>query len=180
MNEIKIPAGCKSIKIDQENNNRIVITFEPEKQGWKNGDVLFTQKDKRSWIMIFKDEDDSFVEYHCLLCFDEKDSKNELFINRLCDGLKEFVLANQQQREELFAALEKEGYRWNDEKLEIEKIEWVPQECESCYFVAYDTDTSLFIPQYFNYYDGIKHNKLIKKTELEVQSLCDKLNAAIN
>lgn len=90
MNEIKIPDGCKLIKIEQESDNRIVITFEPEKQ------------------------------------------------------------------------------------------DWVPKISEECWYVAYDTDTSLFVAKFWKYIKNVSFNKLIKKTEQEAQEICDKLNAAIN
>lgn len=90
MNEIKIPDDCKSIKINQESDNRIVVTFEPEKQ------------------------------------------------------------------------------------------EWVPKVGEECWYVAYDTCRSIFVPQFWKFDKMVGFNKLIKKTKQEIRALCDKLNAAIN
>lgn len=57
MYEIKIPDGCKSIKIDQESDNRIVITFEPKKQEWvpKFGDNYYIiAYDFNSNLFIFE------------------------------------------------------------------------------------------------------------------------------
>lgn len=178
MNEIKIPDGCKSIKIEQESDNRIVITFESENNEWKNGDILFSKSNEYEYIVIFKkldlNREDSKLCYHAMLT-----AKKKIKLNSNCNEFNQ-ILATDQQREELFAALEKEGYRWNAEKLEIEKIEWVPKDGEECWYVAYDTDTSLFVAKFWKYIKNVSFNKLIKKTEQEAQALCDKLNAAIN
>lgn len=174
MNEIKIPDGCKSIKIEQENDNRIVITFEPKKQEWKNGDIITSN----GLVMIFKDflENGDKFEFHFIL-YKNLDFEFSSWI--WVENVK-YYLATEQQREELFAALEKEGYRWNAEKLEIEKIEWEPKEGEECWYVAYDTCRSIFMIRFWEFDKTVEFNKLIKKTDKEAQLLCDKLNAAID
>lgn len=174
MNEIKIPDGCKSIKIDKESDNKIVITFEPEKQEWKNGDIVSSN----GTIAIFKSfqEDGDIINFYAVLYKSTEVAFKDWFW--VCGN--KFILATDQQREELFAALEKEGYRWNAEKLEIEKIEWEPVIDEECWRIDWNNQKSLFFVEKTIFSYLYAFSKLIKKTEKEAQALCDKLNAAIN
>ena len=141
---IAIPEGCKAIVKD----GCVVIE---KAQEFKDGDIL-THMDYQSYPFPFiykgTDERGFYLFYVGIDCIDEiylPDEENTTWGN----GTLRY--ATEEEKQELFDKLKKEGLRWNAEEKRVEKIKW-KAEYGKGYFgigsqgdlVAYTADGSRF------------------------------------
>lgn len=111
MNIIKIPEGVEELKISQESGG-VVIEFVPK---FKEGDFVY--EDRR--IMIVEKYPNF---YKAMICPPIDD---EVVYNRgygLPFSFPSFRFATEEEKKLLLDALEKDGKKWNAEKLCIEDI----------------------------------------------------------
>lgn len=114
INEIKIPKGVESISVTQH-DDKIVIEFMPKKPQFKNGDFVY--EDGR--IMIVN----SYPNMYHANTYPEF-SAQVLYNSRYGLDFSEptFRLATEEEKQLLIDAMEKDGKRWNAEKLIVEDI----------------------------------------------------------
>ena len=114
-----IPKDCDKVSFEQI-GNQIVTTFEPK---FKNGDIVTLQygnRDYVSYICIYSDKK----------CWTGINSKDKLVIDGISnddDANVKLDIATPKQRQLLFSKLEENGYRFNEETCELERIKWVPK-----------------------------------------------------
>lgn len=92
--------------------NRETLEVEKAQPEFKNGDILSIQEDEEHYhaILIFKGGTDVYVYFdyfHRGLTYGTKIDENEKFISHL---------ATEEEKQQLFSALEKEGKAWDAEK----------------------------------------------------------------
>lgn len=107
----EIPKGCNRVTIEQQ-GNKIVTTFEPE---FKDGDITCT----KNGIHIFKNIDGFEHHYYCALY------NGEVFYNKTFntfEAINSLRHATEEEKQQLFDALAKEGKKWNAEKKCIEDL----------------------------------------------------------
>lgn len=96
-------------------------TLEIEKQlGFKNGDVLFVKCDKQDFIEIFnysKKNGDLYDHASLDIATQDLDISGKY---RICeDEIVEIRIATEEEKQQLFSALAKEGKAWDAEKKQI-------------------------------------------------------------
>ena len=95
-------------------------TLRIEKPNFKDGDVLFVKCDKYSYIEIFNyfKKNGDLYDYSSLNITRQKlDTSGILKISK--DRILEIRLATEEEKQQLFSALEKKGKRWDSEKKQI-------------------------------------------------------------
>ena len=130
-----IPDDCNATV--EQVGNQIVVTFEPKVKEFKKGDIV-SSIDTRSFnfIAIVKSiKDNGAIEYFAFLNLKDNYLKipNQAKIGI---GFKcEFKLATPEQRQLLISKLEENGYRFNEETCELERIKWVTKVKEPFDFI---------------------------------------------
>lgn len=155
----KIPEGCKEVAISEE-ENRIVVEFVPE---FKDGDVVKVEFDKYYLICFYTTKRGACVATG--ICYDD-----ELAIERL--GIHDHDVikpATTEERQRLFSALEKEGYKWNAEEKKIEKLRWVPREDEAYFYMGacFEAASTRYMED-----EGTRNGNCFQ-TKSECQAYCD-------
>lgn len=88
----------------------------------KNGDiVVYEAEDLFTWIIIFKEwykPYEGHMHYYALLVY-----PNTLWVNSTCFLLDEdsLRLATEEEKQDLFKVMQKEGYKWDEENKKIVK-----------------------------------------------------------
>lgn len=115
--KIEIPTGCKAIIED----NQIVI------EEFKDSDILISKWDGH--LVIFsnykgytKSIFDSYVN--------NSNSSNNGWIT------KNFRLATEEEKQQLFNKMKEQGLRWNAEEKGVEKIRWRAEDGKEYYYVG--------------------------------------------
>ena len=84
---------------------------------FKDGDIIFTQT-RVNWISIYKEFNNNYLDY----CTDS----DTLYTipNSLCrkNAIKTQRLATEEEKQKLFDAIKKRGYKWNEETKTLEKL----------------------------------------------------------
>lgn len=97
-----------------------IKTLKIEKHEFKDGDVLFVKCNDSAFIEIFKcSKKNGDLCYHASLDITNQilDISGKYRIGK--DEIDEVRLATEEEKQQLFSALEKEGKRWNSEKKQI-------------------------------------------------------------
>lgn len=131
-------------------------TLEIEKQTeFKDGDVLFVKCDGSNFIEIFKYSKNNGDLYdHASL----DATKNDLDISgkyRICkDEIDEIRLATEEEKKQLFSALEKEGKAWDSDKKVIVdlKPKWTPKPFDRV--ITRNDDDDIWTANIFSHMDS--------------------------
>ena len=104
-------------------------TLEIEKQlEFKDGDIVALVVRKCTHIAIFQSRQEAYIGFHAVLCQNDELLLEEPFREDVGDI--ELRLATDSEKQQLFAALEKEGKAWDAEKKEFidlkPKVEFKP------------------------------------------------------
>lgn len=107
-------------------------TLEIEKSEFKNGDIAFAEYGNRQDVFIVSDETDLYEGYSSFISLDLRGLTLSMgyrtcfFKKNLC----ELRLATEEEKQQLFDALAKEGKRWDAEKKKVielkPKVEFKP------------------------------------------------------
>lgn len=124
-------------------------TLEIEKQPeFKDGDILSIQEDEEYYhtILIFKGGADVYVYFDCfhrVLTYGTKVDGNEKSI---------YHLATEEEKQQLFTALAKEGKAWDAEKKEVVdlKPKWTPKPFDK--IVAFEEMSKEWVCDMFSHY----------------------------
>lgn len=96
-------------------------TLKIEKQNeFKDGDIVALVVRKCTHIAIFQSRQEKYIGFHAVLC-----QNDELLLEgpfREDDGDIELRLATEEEKKQLFSALEKEGKAWDAEKKRIVEL----------------------------------------------------------
>lgn len=96
------------------NLQTLEIQTQPE---FKDGDIVALVVRKCTHIAIFQSRQEAYIEFHAVLCQNDELLLEEPFREDVGDI--ELRLATDSEKQQLFAALEKEGKRWDAEKKQI-------------------------------------------------------------
>lgn len=135
----EIPEGCKRITIEQV-GDQLVPTFEPE---FKRGDVLISKNDNYV-ICVFNDfkNVNSFTEIVGLL----RGGRLTFFNSEIFDFIHEYRHATPEEAQRLWDALAEEGFQWNPETMQLEKIKkerWRAERGQGYYFIVWDMNIAI-------------------------------------
>ena len=127
-------------------------TLEIEKQPeFKDGDILSIQEDEEYYhtILIFKGGADVYVYFDCfhrVLIYGTKVDGNEKSI---------YHLATEEEKQQLFTALAKEGKAWDAEKKQIVdlKPKWTPKPFDRCSWKIRNCEGSIWQASFVSYVD---------------------------
>lgn len=127
-------------------------TLEVEKQPeFKDGDILSIQEDEEYYhtILIFKGGADVYVYFDCfhrVLIYGTKVDGNEKSI---------YHLATEEEKQQLFTALAKEGKAWDAEKKQIVdlKPKWTPKPFDRCIWKIRNCEGSIWQASFVSYVD---------------------------
>lgn len=127
-------------------------TLEIEKQPeFKDGDILSIQEDEEYYhtILIFKGGADVYVYFDCfhrVLTYGTKVDGNEKSI---------YHLATEEEKQQLFTALAKEGKAWDAEKKQIVdlKPKWTPKPFDRCIWKIRNCEGSIWQASFVSYVD---------------------------
>ena len=119
---ISIPSGCKRVDVDHE-NGVVVMHIEDEYVQFKRGDIISIITDSGNITVILANDFKCqvFGEYKSFAILGKS---TKIYINDIFGFQKndEFRHATPTEAQLLFDKLESEGYKWNAETLELEKI----------------------------------------------------------
>lgn len=105
--------------------NRETLEIEKAQPEFKDGDIVALVVRKCTHIAIFQSRQDKYIGFHAVLCQNDELLLEEPF--REDDGDIELRLATEEEKKQLFSALEKEGKTWDAEKKAIVDL---PKKCE--------------------------------------------------
>lgn len=145
MKEIRlsIPEGCKAVTVKVD-GGKVVTEFEPKEEVWlpKDGDFYAVDNGNgTSSISIYNGNYipnfENLVPFYCGV-----DRYGTLRINVPNKGFGfghyyEIRPATEAEKQRLLDALAKEGYRWNPDKKELEKLSrWRTKKGEEYFFIS--------------------------------------------
>lgn len=84
---------------------------------FKDGDIVALVVQKCTHIAIFQSRQEAYIGFHAVLCQNDELLTEEPFREDVGDI--ELRLATEEEKKQLFSALEKEGKRWDTEKKQI-------------------------------------------------------------
>jgi hypothetical protein len=90
---------------------------KPKQHEFKDGDIVALMVQKCTHIAIFQSRQEAYIGFHAVLCQNDELLLEEPF--RKDVGDIELRLATDSEKQQLFAALEKEGKRWDSDKKAI-------------------------------------------------------------
>lgn len=93
------------------------LEIEKTKPEFKDGDIVALVVRKCTHIAIFQSRQEAYIGFHAVLCQNDELLLEEPFREDVGDI--ELRLATDSEKQQLFAALEKEGKRWDAEKKQI-------------------------------------------------------------
>lgn len=97
--------------------NRQTLEVEKTQLEFKDGDIVALVVRKCTHIAIFQSRQEAYIGFHAVLCQNDELLLEEPFREDVGDI--ELRLATDSEKQQLFAALEKEGKRWDAEKKQI-------------------------------------------------------------
>ena len=97
--------------------NLETLEIEKPQPEFKNGDIVALVVRKCTHIAIFQSRQEKYIGFHAVLCQNDELLLEEPF--REDDGDIELRLATEEEKKQLFSALEKEGKAWDAEKKEV-------------------------------------------------------------
>lgn len=97
--------------------NRQTLEVEKTQPVFKDGDIVALVVRKCTHIAIFQSRQEAYIGFHAVLCQNDELLLEEPFREDVGDI--ELRLATDSEKQQLFAALEKEGKRWDAEKKQI-------------------------------------------------------------
>ena len=97
--------------------NRQTLEVEKTQPEFKDGDIVAFVVRKCTHIAIFQSRQEAYIGFHAVLCQNDELLLEEPFREDVGDI--ELRLATDSEKQQLFAALEKEGKRWDAEKKQI-------------------------------------------------------------
>lgn len=97
--------------------NRQTLEVEKAQPEFKDGDIVALVVRKCTHIAIFQSRQEAYIGFHAVLCQNDELLLEEPFREDVGDI--ELRLATDSEKQQLFAALEKEGKRWDAEKKQI-------------------------------------------------------------
>ena len=118
-----IPDNCKTVTVEQF-GDKIIATFEAIYEP-KDGDIFTSKEHPTECIAIYRECGTlpKMSYYACLSYGSINVTKSECSSSHL--GYQDNTrLATESEKQQLFAALEKEGRTWNAEKKVVEKLRW--------------------------------------------------------
>ncbi len=105
--------------------NRKTLEIEKTQPEFKDGDIVALVVRKCTHIAIFQSRQEKYIGFHAVLCQNDELLLEEPF--REDDGDIELRLATEEEKKQLFSALEKDGKTWDAEKKAIVDL---PKKCE--------------------------------------------------
>lgn len=106
--------------IEEDNGGKLNLTtleIENNQPEFKDGDIVALVVRKCTHIAIFQSRQEAYIGFHAVLCQNDELLLEEPFREDVGDI--ELRLATDSEKQQLFAALEKEGKRWDAEKKQI-------------------------------------------------------------
>lgn len=97
--------------------NRETLEVEKPQPEFKDGDIVALVVRKCTHIAIFQSRQEAYIGFHAVLCQNDELLLEKPFREDVGDI--ELRLATDSEKQQLFAALEKEGKRWDAEKKQI-------------------------------------------------------------
>lgn len=97
--------------------NRETLEIKKTQPEFKDGDIVALVVRKCTHIAIFQSRQEAYIGFHAVLCQNDELLLEEPFREDVGDI--ELRLATDSEKQQLFAALEKEGKRWDSEKKQI-------------------------------------------------------------
>ena len=97
--------------------NRETLEIKKTQSEFKDGDIVALVVRKCTHIAIFQSRQEAYIGFHAVLCQNDELLLEEPFREDVGDI--ELRLATDSEKQQLFAALEKEGKRWDSEKKQI-------------------------------------------------------------
>lgn len=153
---------------------------------YNDGDILSLGRDDSSRVLaIYKcacvNNRDFFVAHAIKI--------GSLLLNECVDAdLEQSIcvdyarIANEDEKKELFDALEKSGYRWDEEQKKVVELKWKPKIGETC-FAPYFDFPKFITKQWLweiNGYSTEYYNKgWVFRTKEECEAYCKRLNEVI-
>lgn len=114
-----------------------VIFVEGEKYLPKLGDILLTDNIACSMIYIYKENHSYFrIGYFAMLVDDSSAVHYNKWIDSENNGISNKRLATEDEKQQLFDALAKDGKFWNPDTIEIEELRWKPKLGEKYYYFS--------------------------------------------
>lgn len=105
-------------KIEKELGGKLNIeTLKIEKSEFKDGDIVALVVRKCTHIAIFQSRQEAYIGFHAVLCQNDELLLEEPFREDVGDI--ELRLATEEEKRQLFSALEKEGKAWDAEKRQV-------------------------------------------------------------
>lgn len=130
-------------------------TLEIEKSEFKDGDIAFADYGNRQYVFIVSGETGLSEGYNSSIYLDLSSPTSSVafgtsfFKKDLC----ELRLATEEEKKQLFSALEKKGYAWDSEHKMIVDL---PKNCEFKPFdkvICRDSDADIWKASFFSHYD---------------------------
>lgn len=147
MEEIRlnIPEGCKAVTVKVD-GGKVITEFEPKEEKWKPKDGDFYAIDNGSGTSSVSIYNGNYTPNYAILVpfYCGIDRYGKLRINVPNKGFgfgyyHEIRPATKEEKQRLFGALAKEGYRWNPEKKELEELpRWRADEEGTYYWICGD------------------------------------------
>lgn len=123
---IAIPEGCTAVI-----NNGAVV-FEKEEYEFKDGDIIA----KSDAVAILKGDfkNGIFRDYACLNFDGKVLISNNTEWSTMPVG---WHIATEVEKQRLFDKMKEQGFRWNAEKKQVEKVRWKPEVDEDYFYVNF-------------------------------------------
>lgn len=159
MEEIKlsIPEGCKvvTVKVD---GCKVTTEFEPE---WNPQDGDFLTDIVLGTIVIYA----GTTDYGGIITYAKSFGilQEKLDVKKGCGlGLtRTFRYATKEEKSKLLDKLESEGYRWNPEKKELERLpRWRAERLRGYFFISEDTLEVKFEKEVFDEVDDARYEAM--------------------
>lgn len=140
--------------------NLETLEIEQPKQEFKDGDIAFADFGNTQNVFIISGKTDLSEGYNSFISLDLSgltliiEYRTSFFKKDLC----KLRLATEEEKQQLFSALEKEGKRWNPDTKSIEDL---PKKCEFKPFdkvLARNSDAPTWIATLFGFYDRVFEN----------------------
>ena len=137
--------------------NLETLEIEQPKQEFKDGDIAFADFGNTQNVFIISGKTALSEGYDSFISLDlngltlNTEYRTSFFKKDLC----KLRLATEEEKQRLFAALDKEGKRWNAENKQIEDL---PKKCEFKPFdkvLARNSDAATWIATLFGFYDRV-------------------------
>lgn len=166
MKEIRlnIPEGCRAVTVKVD-GGKVITEFEPKEEKWKPKDGDFYAIDNGSGTSSVSIYNGNYTPNYAILVpfYCGIDRYGKLRINVPNKGFgfghyHEIRPATKEEKQRLFGALAKEGYRWNPEKKELEELPRWRAEANQNYFLVTSSLEVCVGCEVFDSIDNSRHN----------------------